>query len=60
MMRRRDIVLINLNEMEHDADNIADAIGGRKPAVALLRAMAAYLDPEPPPTLWDGADDATI
>ena len=58
MTRRRDIVLINLNEIENGADNIADAIGGRRAAVVLLKAMAAYLDPAPMPTLFDPEDAA--
>lgn len=58
MSRRRDLVLLNLHEIEHGADNVADALGSRKAAVAVLRAMAAYLDPAPMPTLFDPEDAA--
>jgi cytosine/adenosine deaminase-related metal-dependent hydrolase len=52
--RRSDLVLVNLREPEHAADNIAAALCSRNDAVKVLRAMIAHLDPTPPASLFDG------
>ena len=58
----RNIALIQLREAERSAETIANALGSRQAAVAFVRAMVDYLEPQPSPTLFDNdgtsSDDA--